>query len=654
MTKHTLAAGVSLERTVNRLIWVVAASVCFAMLLKFRGYQPADPLGLDPSWQVALTYAWKHGLQFGRDVVFPYGPLAVFYTQMYDPDVAPLWYGVRVLHAVAVAVAVVWTFRQRMPDGPIGRVAAAVLAILAAGAVAPGADAMWMLPAFMLFGMAMDDRDTPLPLLFLLVLLVAFSTLAKFSFLVISTAAMIGWTIAAAQRRDRLAFLAFPLFAVTVGVLWVINGQEFRNFPNWLLVSIDVARGYGPAMSLDSNGSDLSVFAILTLVMLAALWREFRADTPTAIKGVLVLGWLGMLMLTAKAGFVRHDGHAVFPFQVLIVTATLVVARLFPPTGENRLRFAGHVLLLVIAIGWVSLTQARQMPGRASFPEIVASRITRAPATLLAIPNDLLSNEGKAARYRATADRSRDLLGGPHPRIAAAASVDVHSYLISAPILAGLPYSPRPVIQSYQSYSPSLAALDVVHLREDGADVYVVHSNSIDYRPALADGGHLWPEFLSLYDPVGTVPLGLVLERRKEPIALETRTVFDDEFHLDDVPTELPAPQPGALLQIKGELKPTLLGQLVSLVFKPPQLKIVIRLPNGDEQFRRLVPGQLEAGFPISPLIDDTDTMREIFDGKSAGIPVEAIRIPASRLHKLFWTADFPLTVTEIRRPDQG
>src|ERR1019366_8042506 len=31
--------------------------------------------GLDPSWRMALGYMFEHGMQFGRDVIFTYGPL---------------------------------------------------------------------------------------------------------------------------------------------------------------------------------------------------------------------------------------------------------------------------------------------------------------------------------------------------------------------------------------------------------------------------------------------------------------------------------------------------------------------------------------------------------------------------------------------------
>jgi hypothetical protein len=47
---------------------------------------PTPPvLGLDGSWSMALLYFHQHGFQFGRDIIFTYGPLGFL--------VAPTYFG---------------------------------------------------------------------------------------------------------------------------------------------------------------------------------------------------------------------------------------------------------------------------------------------------------------------------------------------------------------------------------------------------------------------------------------------------------------------------------------------------------------------------------------------------------------------------------
>lgn len=653
MSNDTPASAGTGSKAVDWTLATLAAIGCFVLMLKLGAFHATPPDSLDGAWQAALQFAWLHDLQVGRDIVFPHGPYGAFYAQLYHPDLVGLWYAIRLSHAVVLAIALVWTLRVVAGPGLGWRFVACLLALVAAAALVPGPDGIWMLPSFLLIGLALDDRRTPPLLIVLLVAAIALSTLAKFSFLVMGVTALVAWSVAAAVRRDPLALLAIPLYVAAIVLLWLAAGQDLSGFTDWVRVSFQVGSGYAAAMSLTSNHFDLAVYAALVVLLLLGVWTGFRAQSGPVVRAIIALGWLALFMFVAKAGFVRHDGHAVFPFEMAVVAAVLVVAHGVPPRRGAGSLFALQALVLVGAVGWLVVAHTRLTPSGHTLDKQIASRVQHAPVQLLEIANDLLSQQGKAAHYRAYADQSRELLGGPHPRIVSASSIDVYSYMIAPPILAGLPYHPRPVIQSYQSYLPSLAERDVAEIRREGAEVYVLQVASIDNRPPLADGGHLWPEFLSLYDPVDEVPLGLLVERRAAPLTLDTRTVVDARSGYNTW-IDLPAAAPGAVLQVKGGIRPTLLGRAFGLAFKPPQLTITLRRADGGEQTHRLVPGQFDAGFPVSPILATPQEVRTLFDGEASGSPVVAFRVNAARLQQAFWGSDFPLTVTELHRPGQG
>ena len=54
------------------LAWTALYIVLVASIFNFP-LMPSS--GLDPSWRMALGYLFEHGMQFGHDVVFTYGPL---------------------------------------------------------------------------------------------------------------------------------------------------------------------------------------------------------------------------------------------------------------------------------------------------------------------------------------------------------------------------------------------------------------------------------------------------------------------------------------------------------------------------------------------------------------------------------------------------
>ncbi|MDF1794379.1 MAG: hypothetical protein P1U88_20875, partial [Thalassobaculaceae bacterium] len=330
MAKDTPAVSDAAERIVDRSLWAVAAALCFALVQKFGSLHVPPPEALDDAWQLAMQFAWLNGLQFGHDIVFPHGPYGGFYGQVYNPDLIGLLYLINLPYALLLAICVVWTLRVRAGSGVLRSMLASALAILTAAAITLGSDGIWMLPSFLLMGLALDDRKTPAALLVMLILVIALGALAKLSFLMMGLTALIAWTAAAAARRDRLAPAALPLFAAAVAGLWLAAGQSPGGFVDWVGVSLQVASGYAAAMSLTSDWSDLAVFAALAACLLSGLWIEFRRETRGFVKLVVMLGWVGLFLLVAKAGFVRHDGHGVFPFQMLAATGAMVVARLLP------------------------------------------------------------------------------------------------------------------------------------------------------------------------------------------------------------------------------------------------------------------------------------------------------------------------------------
>ena len=67
-------------------------------------YHPLGPVGLDPGWQWAINQARDAGLIFGRDIVFPYGPLGFL---MYPLDVSS---NLLIAHLVLLGVQALFAY----------------------------------------------------------------------------------------------------------------------------------------------------------------------------------------------------------------------------------------------------------------------------------------------------------------------------------------------------------------------------------------------------------------------------------------------------------------------------------------------------------------------------------------------------------------
>ena len=110
------ALGLAGQLALIALIWLA--------LIRFP---TAPTAGLDPAWRLALSYAIEHCWQFGKDIVFTYGPLGYLlagtnsgglYTQHL------VWQlGANLLFAIAI-----WFLGRRFAD-PVVRGVEHVLAV---------------------------------------------------------------------------------------------------------------------------------------------------------------------------------------------------------------------------------------------------------------------------------------------------------------------------------------------------------------------------------------------------------------------------------------------------------------------------------------------------------------------------------------------
>ena len=169
-------------------------------------------------------------------------------------------------------------------------------------------------------------------------------------------------------------------------------------------------------------------------------------------------------------------------------------------------------------------------------------------------------------------------------------TVDAIPWEVAELIASGLDYRPRPVIQSFSSFSPRLQALDRDHFQGPHApQTLFLRIEDIDGRlPTMATGPSL-PVIGQWYDAVDNMaPLGLVLHRRQSPRAASREQLGEAEFRIDQWVT-VPQPETGLILA-RVMLARTLRGRLVTFFYREPLLFITVRTASGSEHRYRFIP----------------------------------------------------------------
>jgi hypothetical protein len=577
--------------------------------------------GLDSSWGSVLRYAHDHGLQFGSDVVFTYGPLGLAATGSYSGGTTQVatWAAMAITLLFVLPIVMV---ARRLP----WREAAALLLLVGGlplirvcgldGPVQAGL-CCWGILAFTSptadGGRTGSNRGYGLGL----ACFVGLIGLAKFSWLVSG-----GLTLAAvaadAVLRGRHGW-ATVLLATAAGVFlggWLALGQPLANLPAFVTGSLEIASGYSRTMG--TRGPNALLFLALLAVGLCAggiVVRSRAAKLPDAVHTQArrwLLGiWLsGLLFLGWKHGMVRAaegDTHVTALFaQCVVLAFALSLVPLAAP-AVDRLAPARCWIVSLLA-----LTLAQWMH-IGSLEDGIAQAIKRIShnTRILIRPerhHRWLDEEWDRARDRMALPTARSLIG--------AEPVDVFGYSQDYAIANRLTYRPRPVFQSYSVYTRRLAEINDRFYRSPRApDWLLFELGSIDGRyPGLEDSLAL-RTILHDYRAVGTDDRFLVLHReRQDPVRLELLASgtsragdrIDVTAHRDRD------------LWLEIDVAPGLLARLESFVLRPPPLRLKIWADGFPaEGYAYTSPASMLAtGFIASPVLGETNDAANLLAGK--------------------------------------
>ncbi len=428
----------------------VAVGIAVALATWFIGFSPPTP-GLDPSWVGGLYMAIEHGIGFGDDVVWTYGPLG-FLISPVDwfiglASIAYLW--LALIHIV-LAIGLVWAVRRSF-GLPVAAVASFLLLSLLLAVETPFAIAA-------LIAFAALSRDRPRWALPVLIvgggLFAAVQILVKLSVGPPVLAMLVLAVIGAGARRWQVAsFLS--IFATSTLALWLITGQSLGALPAYVSNGREIISGYSEAMLVTGGDARLhtpgllALLAAMAAVIGGAALGDYRGRRAR-VCGVLVAAAAAFPLF--KEGVVRYDA----PHIAGALTTLAVVWIALPLRHRPVLAAAG-------ALALVGVSMPAQMSGQvdATFDRLDAVANVRNAFDSI---GDLLDPSDRVEK----AHISKRLLQAAYnvePAMLAELrdrTVAIDPWEIAVAWAYDLDWDPLPVFQGYQAYT---AALDELNAR---------------------------------------------------------------------------------------------------------------------------------------------------------------------------------------------
>lgn len=634
---RTLATTATAASKSDLLAWRLAAGgallAAWLLLIPFSPVMPA--VGLDPSWKYALNEAVARGSVFGRDVIFPFGPLASVYTQVYSPATDTLMLVGSGIYAAGICAVF------GLAAFPRPQVLALTIPVLVALSMEP--DTLFIvLPFALLLAIVRITLPSTSPqhlrpgvpvisAVAIATIAVGMEPLIKGSFIGVALALSLAAFVVLLLHAWRLAFTFAALLAMSIFGAWILAGQPLRAMAGFFATQVPVVSGYTEAMSISGGMSTPLLFLGASAVILLSARRLFTKERAVARWSIFGgLAWT--LFVAFKAGFVRQDNHHVFiSAAVLLLLGYLLCtafARTFAGSGAAcrasarpldpwTLSIAGLILLFDVSIA-VGIGELAQwvVPG-------AHQQIRQPPkATIDGLFTRIFHPQALKQRYT----RSIAAIKSHEPLPQVAGTVDVYPTELAAVFANNLRWSGRPVFQSYAAYTPELQAKNVAHLAGRSAPDTVFFSFApIDrHLPASEDSVSLL-RLLSTYRVTALTPPYVRMDRAPGSINAPLRRDGDRSMSAS-WNQDIPVTDAGAMW-VDVDARPSLLGRLLSGVFKMPELEIDLRLVDGSVVARRFIASVGRSGFIVSPYLATASDLVYLTAGSSSSCRVTSFRL---------------------------
>lgn len=447
------------------------AGLVVALLAWRVAMNPPAP-GLDASWNGGLAMAVANGLQWGRELVFSYGPLGFLqspYIWFSGQGVLAFLFQSAVYLGFCLALVAALARALPLP-------AAAAIAFVAIG-VLPLLEQSLLLAVLVALALLQDDAPSSRLLDAFVLLGAAFAAIEALVKLstgpIVFAVFLLALVGARAGRRRIVAYLV--LFAVELLALWLAAGQGLGAIPDFLSHTREIVSGYSSAMIREVE---------------VAHWKVVAASIAAALTTVALVG------ACAAARF--RDRRALLCGALLMAIAAFAVFK------EGVVRTdAGHLSLyfstacvLWIAIPWGRERRLWLVAGAAAIALAgVPVRPPGMPTNLNAFDNVKLAGEGAlnllsgARRSDLIAAGRADLQGvyGLDQRMLRqldGRTVSIEPWEASvAWAYEGSEWQPLPVFQNYSAYTSGLDRLNADAVADPNGPERILRENPLQVFP---------------------------------------------------------------------------------------------------------------------------------------------------------------------------
>lgn len=457
---------------------IIAAFGWVSLCTLFR----AISCGLDGSWQFGVNALSSHGLHYGEDILFTYGPLGHL--------LMPLPINANILHALIAQLGILSMLCMILVYASFRWLSLSRLLIIGMlwFFVTPNPEIQPVLVVVMLASLVAAGSQREALVCIIPASLIAIAAFfAKFSLGFATLGAILAALIirSCTDPKDArniwlLAMLTF-LVCTAATTYWGFGSVE--ALLHWIRGGIEISDGYSSAMSIGGAKKEL-VLALIALAAFVVLIILNFIDCPKKDR-YLMLVIIAPMFLFFKHGFVRQDSGHILTFfggYALLLCSLAIVGR--SKRAFRRFAFLGclgTLIYLPVAHTHGKGTTCERLLGQRSLA------ISRQISNFKASHSNVVSrSEGNLMAEKIDEPSLESI-------ITAKTSFDIIPYDTSIIQANGYRWQPAPVFQHYSAYTEFLDKENARHYAStNGADILLCRFQAVDGRHMLWDTPLTW------------------------------------------------------------------------------------------------------------------------------------------------------------------
>ncbi|NJE29244.1 hypothetical protein E0L01_10780 [Megamonas funiformis] len=608
--------------------------IAILILISFNIGIFVPSIELDSAYSNAYNYFFYENMQFGKDIIFTYGPLGEYFIKAIDNQL----YFIKIICQVLLYIYFYYILFYIIKNSNY-IIWLLIFIIFILNPFLSIDVHLYFIELFIFYSFL----DAKITLKKIILNTIVLSVLAnyKFSFFLLNVGAFVLIFIyLILNNKIKIIGKIFCAVLMEYLIIWILLAQKIENFIVYIInyFNISVVH-YLEAMSSEDmkHGYWYILIAILISIYLLyelinSIIKSRKKNKIEWLKNKNIYFWSLIVFfnwILFKYGFGRHDWYHQTQYWIYTIFEYIFILFIMQ-YNFNLKKKIGLIIAIFISCISMSIPQYEYY----SQYSIIDKNINNIKENIqYLIFEDNIFNRKEVLLKEYELKKQENKLS-KISSIIKDSTVDIYNYQQNYLLFNDLTWTPRPIFQSYLAHSQYLINKNHQFIEQNPPEYILFKTQTIDNRLSLM-ADNLWiRDVLYNYEMITQENDILLLKKKNEWIDInneieivKTQNIgFDENIELDN-----------EMKFVSMDIEYSFLGKIIGFLWKTPSIYLEIELETGDKIEKRIIADMMKSPVYISNFIENNQDLLSIMGGNLSYKKIKNIKIKRPKFQKIFF-----------------